>query len=256
MSTPVFWAPPAALRGARVVLDGAEGRHAATVRRLRPGERVDVVDGLGVRARCVVAGGARGVLELDVVERVVEPAAQPRLVVVQALAKGERAELAVEAMTEVGVDVLVPWPAARSVMQWRGERADRALERWRGTAREAAKQARRAWFPEVAPVASTADVVGLLAAAALGVVLHEDAPAPLAAVEDVPAAGDVVVVVGPEGGLTEEELGALTALARAAAYRLGPTVLRSSTAGAVALGVLLARTDRWRVPPAPPPTAP
>ena len=170
-----------------------------------------------------------------------EPA--PALVVVQALPKGDRGELAVEMLTEVGVARVVPWAAARSVAVWKGERAEKSLARWRATAREAAKQARRPWHPDVDPLATTADVVALLAGADLAVVLHEAAAEPLAAVE-VPDAGTVVVVVGPEGGLTGDELAAF-AEAGARSVRLGAEVLRTSTAGPAAVAALLSRTSRW-----------
>lgn len=243
MTPPVFVVEPNRLVGDRVVLDGPEGRHAATVRRLLTGERVDVVDGEGGVARCVVAEAGRDRLELDVLERTVEPSPDLRLVVVQALPKTDRGELAVEAMTEVGVDAVVPWAAARSVTQWRGERGQKALSRWRSTAREAGKQSRRTRFPVVHEAASSREVAALLGRAALGVVLHEAAVESLATVA-LPPSGDVVVVVGPEGGISEEELAAFAA-AGAGAYRLGPTVLRTSTAGVAALSVLSARAGRW-----------
>jgi 16S rRNA (uracil1498-N3)-methyltransferase len=174
------------------------------------------------------------------------PEPRPRLVVVQALPKGDRGELAVETMTEVGVDLIVPWSAARCVTRWSGPRGDKALQRWRTTAREAAKQSRRVWFPEISELVPTSGVVELLRSAALAVVLHEGATVALASLSAVTVSvdGDVVIVVGPEGSLTEEELVAFGA-AGATAYRLGPTVLRTSTAGPTALAVLLARTDRW-----------
>lgn len=235
--------------GERLVLDGPEGRHAADVRRLRVGEHLVVTDGAGRAARAEVREAARGALTLEVLDRWAEPEPQPRLVVVQALAKGDRGETAVETLTEVGVDVIVPWAATRSVTRWSAERAPKALERWRSAARESAKQSRRVRWPDVRPLASTADVVGLLAAAALGLVLHEEAARPLAEV-DVPSSGDVVLVVGPEGGIAPEELAAFADAAedgrnRSAAVRLGPTVLRTSTAGTAAAAVILARTSRW-----------
>lgn len=242
MTAPVFLVE-ALPGGDTVVLDGPEGHHAAVVRRVQPGERVDVSDGRGALAHCVVEAVAGGTVRLHVEHRAALPDPAPRLVVVQALAKGDRGELAVETMTEVGVDVVVPWSASRCVVQWRGERGERALARWRSTAREAGKQARRSWLPEVAPLASTADVARLLGAAALPVVLHEEATDPLATAP-VPAGGDVVLVVGPEGGITESELAAFAA-AGAQPYRLGPTVLRTSTAGVAALALLLSRTPRW-----------
>jgi 16S rRNA (uracil1498-N3)-methyltransferase len=239
-----------AVPGSLVTLDGAEGRHAARVRRIAVGERVNLGDGAGAIAECVTREVGRDhlLLEVGAVRQV--PAPQPRLVVVQALPKGDRGELAVELMTEVGVDVIVPWPAARCVAQWRGERGVKALERWRSTAREAAKQARRAWLPDVTEPASTEQVRTRLASAALAVVLHgPHGPAgrPLADV-DPPAAsaGEVVAVVGPEGGLAPHELAAFAGVG-ALPTRLGPTVLRASTAGVAALAVLAARTGRWSV---------
>ncbi|HEU5157628.1 MAG TPA: 16S rRNA (uracil(1498)-N(3))-methyltransferase [Streptosporangiaceae bacterium] len=244
MSAPVFVAATDRLAADHVVLDGPEGRHAATVRRLRRGERVDLTDGAGLVAECVVAAAERDALRLDVVARRRQPAPDPRVVVVQALPKGDRGELAVELMTEVGVDEIVPWAAARCVTRWRPDRRDKALGRWRATAREAGKQARRAWLPEVAEPATTARVADRIGAATVAFVLHETAAASLGSV-DVPAAGEIVIVVGPEGGLTDAEIEAFTAAGGRAAL-LGPTVLRTSTAGAVATALLLSRTPRWR----------
>lgn len=245
MSPPVFVVAPAELESGRVLLAGTEGRHAATVRRLGAGERVDLTDGAGNTAECRVLAVRRDALELEVLSRRSEPVPAPRLTVVQALPKGDRAELAVQVLTEVGADVVVPWAASRCVTSWRGERGARALAKWRSTAREAAKQARRSRFPEVTELAGTAEVTDLLSSAALGAVLHEEAGCPLAEVP-VPAAGTVVLVVGPEGGISADELAAFSA-AGAGSYRLGPTVLRTSTAGAAALAVVLSRTSRWRL---------
>jgi 16S rRNA (uracil1498-N3)-methyltransferase len=172
-----------------------------------------------------------------------EPAPEPRVIIVQALVKGDRGELAVETMTEVGVDVIVPWPAARCVARWRADRADKSLARWRSAARAAAKQARRGRIPEVTRPAATAEAVRWAQAAACAVVLDQGAPRRLAEVP-VPEGGEIVIVAGPEGGLTGEETAAFTG-AGAARARLGPTVLRTSTAGAVAAAVLLSRSGRW-----------
>jgi 16S rRNA (uracil1498-N3)-methyltransferase len=245
MSAPVFLADPDALAGAGdvLVLDGPEGRHAAVVRRVRAGEPVVLTDGRGTSADCVVDEATDSGLVCRVRRRRSEPAPRPRLVVVQALPKGDRAELAVQTLTEVGADVIVPWAASRCVVRWRGDRAAKSLAKWRAWAREAGKQSRRAWWPEVRDLAGTPDVAALCAGAALPVVLHEDAARPLAAL-GVPADGDVVVVVGPEGGLSDAEVDALTGAGGVAAH-LGPTVLRTSTAGAAAAAALLSRTSRW-----------
>lgn len=243
VSAPVFIAAADRLADDHVVLDGPEGRHAATVRRLRPGERVDLTDGAGLLVECVVAESDRDTLRLDVVARHRRPAPDPRVVVVQALPKGDRGQLAVELMTEVGVDEIVPWAAARCVTRWRPERRDKSLARWRATAREAGKQARRAWLPYVTELATTAQVIERIAAAAGAFVLHETAATPLGSL-DLPAGGDIVVVVGPEGGLTDEEIEAFTAAGGRPAL-LGPTILRTSSAGVVAATVLLSRGNRW-----------
>lgn len=243
MTPPLFFVDAAVLARDEILLDGPEGRHAATVRRLAVGERVDVGDGTGGIAECVVTAAARDRLSLSVRARRVAAVPTPRLVVVQALAKGSRADDAVEAMTEVGVDEIVPWSAARSIVKWHGARGEAALEGWRSTAREAAKQSRRAWLPIVAPLASTRDVAVRLAGATVAGVLHESAAASLGSVA-VPAAGEVVLVVGPEGGISDDELEAFYAVG-ATAYRLGPSVLRTSTAGVAAAAAVLSRTARW-----------
>jgi 16S rRNA (uracil1498-N3)-methyltransferase len=230
--------------GELTVLDGPEGRHAATVRRLRAGEALVLSDGQGGLARCDVRGVERDSVSLAVVRRWTEPAPQPRVVLVQALVKGDRGELAVELSTEAGVDEIVPWRAERCVAKWEsGPRGEKALARWRNTAREAAKQARRAWCPVVTEPVATAVLATRVRTAAGAVVLHESATSRLVDIP-LPASGDLLLVVGPEGGLTETEVATLSA-AGAVAVRLGPTVLRASTAGAVALGALGSLTRRW-----------
>jgi 16S rRNA (uracil1498-N3)-methyltransferase len=239
----VFLAEPADLAREVIVLSGPEGRHAADVRRLTAGERADVTDGAGQLAECVVTRVQRGSVELAVRRRRVLPAPQPAVVVVQAIPKGDRGQLAVELMTEVGVDVVVPWAAERCIVRWQGERGERALGRWRSTAREAAKQARRAWIPEVTGLAGADGVAARVAAAASAVVLDPDADQPLSCLA-LPSSGEVMVVVGPEGGISPAEAG-LLAQAGAGRAHLGPTVLRTSTAGTVAAAVLLSQTGRW-----------
>jgi len=245
MSLPVFHVPGVAgtPAGGEVEVVGDEARHAVVVRRIRVGEQVVLTDGAGIRSVCTVTATSKSRLSASVVDVEVEPPAAPRLVVVQAIPKGDRGELAVEMLTEVGADVVVPWAASRSVAVWRGERAAKSQARWRSTAREAAKQSRRAWFPEVSDMVGTPDVVELLRDAALSVVLHEAGGDPLARVE-VPAEGDIVVVVGPEGGISGDELAAFAEVG-ARPLRLGSSVLRTSTAGVVAAAAILSRTPRW-----------
>ncbi|MBV9381274.1 MAG: 16S rRNA (uracil(1498)-N(3))-methyltransferase [Streptosporangiaceae bacterium] len=243
MQPPVFLTSRGELETGAVVLSGAEGRHAAAARRLRPGERADLADGAGALAQCVVTAVTPDSVSLAVQTLRVLPRPEPRVTVVQALPKGDRGELAIEMMTEVGVDTVIPWAAARCVARWQGDRGTRALGRWRSAAREAAKQARRAWLPEVTEPQSLAGVAARVSAAACAVVLEPDAQAPLSGVTP-PEAGEIVLVVGPEGGISPEERAALAA-AGAAERQLGPTVLRTSTAGAVAAGILLSRSGRW-----------
>jgi 16S rRNA (uracil1498-N3)-methyltransferase len=246
MSVPVFLSDAAGSAADRIVLDGPEGRHAAAVRRLRPGERIDLTDGAGRVAECVVVAAGKDALTAEVLDRFEVAAPRPRIVVVQGLPKGDRGELAVEMMTEAGVDVIVPWAAARCVTQWKGDRAAKSLARWRSTAREAAKQARRFHLPEVAEQATTSRVGALISAASLAVVLHEEAAEPLSRVPlpDKDDQGDVVLIVGPEGGITDDEIAAFRA-AGAVPALLGPTVLRTSTAGLAAAAVLMSRCGRW-----------
>jgi 16S rRNA (uracil1498-N3)-methyltransferase len=231
--------------GPSLTLTGPEGHHAATVQRIRPGETLTLADGRGGTATAEVTAVGRGSVDLTITGRDRVAAADPRLVVVQGIAKGDRGELAVQAMTEIGVDEIVPWAAARSVAQWRGERGAKARDKWVSTAREAAKQARRPWLPVVggAPDCSTKQVAARLSAATAGLVLHEEASLRLTAAE-LPPSGDIVLVVGPEGGIGEAELAAF-AEAGATAVRLGREVLRTSTAGVAALAVLSARLRRW-----------
>jgi 16S rRNA (uracil1498-N3)-methyltransferase len=240
---PVFLADRADLEHDSIELSGAEGRHAATVRRLSVGERADVTDGAGTIAECVVSGTRPGVIELAVLARRAVPAREPRIVVVQAIPKGDRGELAVEIMTEVGVDAVVAWQAERCVARWRAERADRSLARWQATAREAAKQSRRAWIPEVTGPEATPAIVRRVAAAGLAILLDPEAPTALGHI-GMRDHAEIVMIVGPEGGVSPAETEAMVR-AGAVPARLGPTVMRSSSAGAVAAALALAASGRW-----------
>jgi 16S rRNA (uracil1498-N3)-methyltransferase len=204
------------------VLDGPEGHHAADVQRLAVGEALLLSDGIGGRARGTVVGARKGALTLSVETLAPVPPPSPTITVVQGIAKGERAELAVQLLTEVGADRIVPWQAARSIAKWKDAKP---LDRWRATAREAAKQSRRAWLPIVDPARTTKQ----LALTGTVLVLHEAAAAPLSAVE-LPPAGELTLVVGPEGGVAPEEL----ELLGGTAVRLGPEVLRTSRSASAA----------------------
>jgi 16S rRNA (uracil1498-N3)-methyltransferase len=233
------------LRGDLVTLTGAEGRHATTVRRITPGERVDLTDGAGLLAECEVVAARPGAGELDlaVLTRRTEPEPRCVVTVVQAIVKGSGGELAAELMTEVGVDTIVPWDAERCVARWRQGREEKALGRWRTAAREAAKQSRRSRFPVVTARARTADVVELVSSAELAAVLDPAGGAALGTLA-LPGNGQIVVVVGPEGGISPRERACLMA-AGAVSVRLGPTILRGSTAGGVAAALVLSRCGRW-----------
>ncbi|ABD10644.1 16S rRNA (uracil(1498)-N(3))-methyltransferase [Frankia sp. CcI156] len=227
------------------------------VRRLRPGEPVDVTDGLGRAVECEVVAARRDEIDCAVRRRVAAAAPSPRLVVVQALAKGDRGERAVEMLTEVGVDEIVPWSAARSVARWEGVRGVRARERWVRAAEEASKQSHRLHWPVVGELAGLKEVVERVRAAALAVLLHEEATIPLVGlarsvevserVAPAASAAELVLVVGPEGGVSELELATLGE-AGAIVSRLGSTVLRTSTAGVVAAAVVFADLGRWDGP--------
>ena len=262
VSAPVFLAEPGSLGaygdGSVYLLEGTEGRHAGVVQRRGAGERVDVVDGAGVRLMGTVESAGDDGVCVRVVRRVDEPAPEIALVLVQALAKGDRDEMAVEAATEVGVDAVVPWQAERSIVVWRAGRAAKSHARWQGTVRAATKQSRRARVPVVELAVDgrelAARIRAAVAAGGVALVLHEEASVPFASVmlpQTLVAqsggsspAREVLVVVGPEGGISAREIANLTD-AGAQIVRLGPHVLRTSTAGPVALALLAQRLGRW-----------
>jgi 16S rRNA (uracil1498-N3)-methyltransferase len=241
VTAPVFLCSD--LDGDVVVLSGPEGRHAASVRRLRVGEHADLTDGQGLVVSGVVSSVSSGAVTFSVLSRRVVPRPSPMLTVVQALPKGDRGELAVETMTEAGVDTIVPWAAEHCVAVWRGEKIPRGESKWRSAAREAAKQSRRAWLPSVASLTSTDSVAALVSSAALAVVLEGSASDGLSSVP-LPSSGEIVLIVGPEGGISPAERSAFAA-AGAIECRLGPSLLRTSTAGVAAVAVVSARTARW-----------
>lgn len=261
MSTPVFLAEPDELRGAEpggtVTLRGEEARHAVGVRRIRTGETVDLVDGAGRRVRGEVVAAAAGELSITAGTVHDEPAPTVRLVLVQALAKGGRDEQAVEMATELGVDGVVPWQSRRCVSVWQGAKVARGRDRWQAVARSAAKQSRRAWLPGVEPLVTGSALAerarAVVAAGGAVLVLHESATTAIssarlpdgaaATATDAPVP-EVLVVVGPEGGLTDEEVAELAAVGGEVVL-LGPHVLRTSTAGPVAVATLSHRLGRW-----------
>lgn len=233
--------------GALADVDGQEGFHAARVRRIRPGEQLMLGDGAGGLAHCVVETADRDGLRARVLDRRQVPAPSPPVTVAQALPKSDRSELAIELATEAGADAFVGWSAARCVARWDGARAEKGLRRWRAVARAAARQSRRAHIPDVSGPLTTPQLTDLVreqvSAGTLVLALHESAHTPLTE-RAVARAAAVLLLVGPEGGIGDEELAALTG-AGAVTARLGPTVLRTSTAAAVALGALGVLTARW-----------
>ena len=251
MSLPVFYLPSAAgaVVGSTIVLGGPEGHHAATVRRLRVGEQVILTDGEGTTLDATVTSIGRGEMSLSVTAARLADPGPFELCVVQAIPKGERGERAVELMTEVGVDVIFPWQAERCISRWSGDKAERAKVKWQAAASEAAKQSRRVWWPRIESAATTSDVAALVARASEAFVLHESAEQSLAQAVDGMGSHEarrrVLLIVGPEGGITDHELSVLCT-AGARSVRLGDTVLRTSTAGVVAATVLLARTPGWQ----------
>jgi 16S rRNA (uracil1498-N3)-methyltransferase len=222
--------------GSRVILAGEDGRHAVVVRRIRRGETIMVGDGLGRGIRGEVREVGRDNLVLKVTEQLAEPEPRRRVIAVQALAKGDRSELAVEMLTETGVADIIPWAASRSVVRWSGERGERSLARWRSTAREAAKQSRRLRIPQVSELMSTAEVVRRIGTVDWTLVLHEAAGQRLVDL-DLPDRAVIAVIIGPEGGIASEELHAFVA-AGGCPVSISDGVLRTSTAGAVAVAML------------------
>lgn len=243
MSRALFYVDALPGAGGIAVVDGDEGFHASNVRRIRPGEELDLSDGNGTVAHCVVEEAAKGRLSARVLDVTAVPRPTPSVTIAQALPKSERSELAIELATEAGADGFLAWQAQRCVARWESAaKVDKGLRRWGAVARSAARQSRRAHVPEIEGLVSTAQLLTRVPGA-LTMVLHESATVPLADIGLADAAA-VLLVVGPEGGISDEELAELTG-AGARTVRLGPSVLRTSTAAAVALGAIGVLTSRW-----------
>lgn len=247
MADTLFYADAIPAVGQRAVVEGDEGFHAATVRRIRAGEVLVLSDGAGTQARCEVEDTSKRGFSARVLQSWTTPPVGPTVTVAQGIPKSERSELAVELATEAGADDFIAWQADRCVARWDGERAEKGLRRWRAVARSAARQSRRAYIPGIGgPVTTTAlvaQVADRVGAGGLVLALHESADRPLVELA-VAHANSILLIVGPEGGISDGELDALVA-AGATAVRLGPTVLRTTTAAAVALGALGVLTPRW-----------
>lgn len=245
MSRALFYVDALPQVGELAVVEGDEGFHAANVRRIRLGEELDLSDGDGTVAHCVVEDVTNGRLTARVLDRRVVPVVAPTVTVVQALPKSDRSELAIELATEAGADAFVAWHASRCVARWDGStKVDKGLRRWGAVARSAARQSRRPYIPPVTGVVSTAELVQRVHDdGATALVLHESATVRLTELP-VAQADSLLLIVGPEGGIADDEVAALSD-AGATPVLLGPTVLRTSTAAAVALGALGALTPRW-----------
>ncbi|MCC9196480.1 16S rRNA (uracil(1498)-N(3))-methyltransferase [Arthrobacter sp. zg-Y820] len=254
MTNPIFFGDPGAVRaavpGSVFVLEGPEAHHAVAVKRLAPGEPVDIVDGAGLRLTGTVSAAAPSRLEVSVEAVTEENEAAEKLILVQALAKGGRDEQAIEAATELGVHVVLPWQSERSIVRWRADKAAKGQAKWQGIVTAAAKQSRRSAVPLVEEVVESKALALRLADVDLVVVLHEEADGGLApaVAEARRRAGNrplsIAVVVGPEGGISAAEVDLLRS-GGAVAVRLGGHVLRSSTAGPAALAVLNSLLGRW-----------
>lgn len=247
MTEALFYVDSLPETGGLAVVDGDEGFHAASVRRIRVGEELDLGDGAGAMAHCVIEEVGKARLAARVLDRWTVAPAAPPVTVVQALPKSDRSELAIELATEAGADAFIAWQASRCVARWDGGRADKGLRRWRAVARSAARQSRRPHIPSISGVVSTGELIAsvreAVASGATVLALHESATDRLTKLPLVQS-DSLMLVVGPEGGIADDELASLTD-AGAAVVRLGPTVLRTSTAAAVALGALGALTGRW-----------
>ncbi|TPG37187.1 16S rRNA (uracil(1498)-N(3))-methyltransferase [Mycolicibacterium hodleri] len=251
MSRALFYVDALPDVGELVVVEGDEGFHAASVRRIRIGEELDLGDGAGTVAHVVVEAVGKGSLTARVTSRRTLAPPSPQVTVVQALPKSDRSELAVELATEAGADAFVAWQSDRCVARWEGDaKVQKGLRRWQAVARSAARQSRRPHVPPVTSLWFTRELaahVRAVATTSVVLVLHESATEPLAAV-GLNGAESVTLIIGPEGGIGDDELAVLTD-AGATAIRLGPSVLRTTSAAAVALGALGVLTSRWRIEP-------
>lgn len=251
MTNQAFFGEPedvqSAVTGASITLRGQEAHHAATVKRVAPGETIDVVDGQGHRLSCTVVNATPAAVVVTVDRISFDPLPEIRIVLVQALAKGDRSELAVEAATELGVDAVLPWQADRSIVRWRADKAVKGRAKWEALVRTASKQSRRTRVPDVLDVQDSRGLGRWLDGVDHPVLLHEEARESLAGYwnrDPGGRKGTLAVIVGPEGGVSPQEL-ELFADHGASQVQLGNNVLRASTAGPAALAVLNQLSGRW-----------
>ncbi|MGL4339913.1 MAG: 16S rRNA (uracil(1498)-N(3))-methyltransferase [Rhodoglobus sp.] len=227
--------------GDRVSVVGPEARHAVTVSRLGVGQSITIGNGRGLVVSGVVVTAEHSELAIDVAALRFEDRRAPAIFLVQALAKGGRDELAVQAATELGVDGVVPWSASRSISRWEGAKVAKGRQRWSAVVREASKQSRRSWIPDVLDLVNTAQLATLAAGARM-LVLEPTAELSLTDLDIDDR--DLLLVVGPEGGVSPQERDSCAA-AGATLVRLGSEVLRTSTAGPAALALLNGKLGRW-----------
>jgi 16S rRNA (uracil1498-N3)-methyltransferase len=208
-----------------------------------PGEAIAVSDGAGLKIRGTVSKVSKDTLDMSVesVETLAAPEVQLHLV--QALAKGDRDELAIQACTELGVYGVIPWQSDRSVSIWKDEKKAKGQTRWQTIVTEAAKQSLRALAPKVEAVLNSQELVSRLAAFDAVLVLDPEAKTSISQVS-IPSSGSVAIVVGPEGGISDSELEAFGS-AGFSLVRMGAGVLRTSTAGMAAVSFLQAKLGDW-----------
>jgi 16S rRNA (uracil1498-N3)-methyltransferase len=238
----VFATPPAA--GLAVTLGGSEGKHAVNVRRMRVGEGIQLSDGKGLRVRGTVSalGNSSLTVQIDSVEQ--EAAPSVGLTIIQALAKGDRDELAIQAATELGCWAVVPWQAERSISKWEGAKIAKSVDRWQTIVSEAAKQSLRVFEPVVAQPLGSKQLVASVKNFDLVLILDPTAQSGLGSLELSESQKSVAIVVGPEGGISDHELEALED-AGAIRVHLGEPILRTSTAGVAAISVIQAKLGLW-----------
>lgn len=245
MVEPLFFAEDAELSsiGETFTLSGPEAKHASVVRRMSAGEAIQLTNGRGLRIRGTVASSAQEFLVIKVSSAEVEPKPAVQITLVQALAKGDRDELAIQAATELGASQVIPWQAERSISRWDGNKVEKGVQRWHLIVQEAAKQALRVWVPSVGEPLTTKQLSGLVKSFDQVLVLDPTAELGMTSA-DLIQSGTLAVVVGPEGGISNAELQSLEA-AGAVRVHLGQHVLRTSTAGMAAISALQAKLGFW-----------
>ncbi len=228
--------------GEVVALGGSEGKHAVAVRRVREGEAIQFADGTGIRVRATVTSVGQNSLSAKIFDVEIEQAPLVRLTLIQALAKGDRDELAVQAATELGCWAVIPWQAERSISKWEGVKIGKSVDRWQTIVAEAAKQALRVFEPKVAQPVNSKQLAECVENFDTVFVLDPTSTVGLGSIAEIKS--NVAIVVGPEGGISESELTNFEA-AGAVRVHLGKPILRTSTAGVAAISVLQSKLGLW-----------